>query len=50
VTVNAPANMAAVMVLFSLGGAHFPNIATNAGNATPYVSKSNRQIAASPLY
>jgi len=28
--------MAAVMVLFSLGGAHFPSMATNAGNATPY--------------
>ena len=28
--------MAAVIVLFSRGGAHFDNIATNAGNATPY--------------
>jgi len=35
-TMRIPANIAAVMVLFSRGGAHFDSIATNAGNATPY--------------
>jgi len=33
---DIPANIAAVMVLFSRGGAHLDNMATNAGNATPY--------------
>jgi len=31
--------MAAVMVLFSRGGAHLDNIATNAGNATPWTNQ-----------
>jgi len=35
VACSLPPNMAAVMVLFSRGGAHLDSIATNAGNAMP---------------